>query len=165
MSELIEKLGIEASLLIAQVVNFTLLALILWKFAYKPVVTMLEKRRIRIEKSIMEAERIEKERIRMKREHTEIISATQKEAEKILNETRLMATALTSKLRSEAEVQASQIRKRAEEEILRMKQDAQKELTQHMANLVAQAVERVTKETVDVKKNEKIIEVSLKDLA
>ena len=60
MSELLTKLGIDLKLLVAQIVNFLILLLVLYKFAYGPIVAMLEKRQKKIEKGLKEAEEAHK---------------------------------------------------------------------------------------------------------
>ena len=50
MSELFSKLGIDWKLLIAQIINFLVLLFVLYKFAYRPILSMLEKRTKKIEK-------------------------------------------------------------------------------------------------------------------
>lgn len=71
--ELLSKLGIDWKLLIAQIVNFTVLLVVLLKFAYKPVIGALDRRTKMIEKSMNDAheaseklkniEKMEKERM------------------------------------------------------------------------------------------------------
>ena len=45
-------LGINGKIFLAQLVNFGLILLVLWRFAFKPIVARLEARRERIEKKI-----------------------------------------------------------------------------------------------------------------
>ena len=52
MSELIRQFGVDWKLLLAQAVNFSLLIFLLSKFAYRPILAMLKKRREDIEKGI-----------------------------------------------------------------------------------------------------------------
>src|SRR3989344_6010435 len=59
MSDLFANLGINAKVLAAQIINFAVLLLILQKFAYKPIVGMLEKRREEVEKTNKHASEIE----------------------------------------------------------------------------------------------------------
>lgn len=47
-----EQLGIDAKLLVAQMVNFLIIVFVLSKILYKPILTMLDKRRKEIEKRI-----------------------------------------------------------------------------------------------------------------
>ena len=56
MQELITKLGIDWKFLIAQIVNFLVLLFVLYKFAYGPILAMLEKRQKKIEKGLKDAE-------------------------------------------------------------------------------------------------------------
>lgn len=49
--ELLDKLGIDWRLLIAQIINFSVLLFILYKFLYNPVLDMLEKRRKQIDEN------------------------------------------------------------------------------------------------------------------
>jgi len=48
--------GLNGKIFVAQLVNFGLVLLVLWRFAYRPIVNMLEARSEKIEKSVKEAE-------------------------------------------------------------------------------------------------------------
>ncbi|MEK7541527.1 MAG: hypothetical protein AAB533_01630 [Patescibacteria group bacterium] len=52
MSDLIHEFGIDWKLLLAQAVNFGVLIFLLTKFAYRPILTMLAKRREDIERGV-----------------------------------------------------------------------------------------------------------------
>jgi len=52
MQELLNNFGVDWKLLLAQLINFAILFVVLRKFAYKPIVGMLRKRREDIEKGI-----------------------------------------------------------------------------------------------------------------
>jgi len=56
MSELIEKLGINWKLFLAQVVNFLIIVAVLRLTVYKPLLKMLRERRERIDKGLRDAE-------------------------------------------------------------------------------------------------------------
>jgi F-type H+-transporting ATPase subunit b len=73
----LEKLGINATWLLAQVINFGLLLFILWRFAYKPVLGMLNARKQKIQESLEYAEKVKAD-----------AAAQQKEFERKLEETR-----------------------------------------------------------------------------
>jgi F-type H+-transporting ATPase subunit b len=51
-------LGISLPLLISQLVSFVILLLLLWRFAYKPVLKMLDERAKKIKESIESAETV-----------------------------------------------------------------------------------------------------------
>ena len=50
-----ERLGINGGFLLAQIVNFGLVALVLWALAWKPLVAALEARREKIAKGLEDA--------------------------------------------------------------------------------------------------------------
>ena len=164
MSELIEKLGIDAGLLIAQIVNFALVALILWKFTYKPVVNMLEQRRLRIEKSIAEAEHIEKERESMNQEFAAKLEEAKKEASKIIDQAKKTGDELLVSMRKDAEKEYERMVGAAEKQIAAASDEAKKSLQTETTRLVVEALTKVSKEVIDLKVNEALVEKSVKEL-
>lgn len=56
MGELFSTFGINGKLLLMQSVNFGLLLLVLWKFVYRPVLTMIDERREKIAEGVRIAE-------------------------------------------------------------------------------------------------------------
>lgn len=164
MEELASKLGVEWTLLLAQVVNFAIVAFVLWKFAYKPVLAMLEKRRTRIEKSIAEAERIENDRMKMNEEYTNTLARAQEEAEKIVSEAKKNGEQLLADMRTEAEAEYKKVLTRAQQDIAEQTEQAKHEITAHVGTLVASAVETVTRGELTPKHNDALIEKTLKEL-
>ena len=116
-----DALGIEWSLLIAQLVNFALLIVLLRMFLYQPILNMLAARKERIVQSMKDAERV---------------SAAAREAEadkgKVLDEARREGQEIRAQATRDAEKIAQDVRSRAEQEAteIRMKAqaDAQKQV-------------------------------------
>ena len=61
MDQTLHSLGIYWPKLLAQTINFGIVLFVLWRFAYRPVLTMLEQRRQKIAESITNAEKIKAE--------------------------------------------------------------------------------------------------------
>ena len=59
--ELLQTLGIQWTKLIPQLFNFGIVLWVLWKFAYKPVFTMLDARQKKIAEGIANADKIKVE--------------------------------------------------------------------------------------------------------
>ena len=55
-----EKLGINLGFLVSQIINFTLLAVLLYVLLYKPILRMLDNRKARIRKQMEDAEQAAK---------------------------------------------------------------------------------------------------------
>ena len=60
-TDLFSKLGIDWTLLVAQLVNFTILITILYYLLYKPMLDMFQKRKNTISRSLKEAKKIEED--------------------------------------------------------------------------------------------------------
>src|ERR1035437_4234623 len=56
-----ERFGVETSLFVAQVISFLIVAALLYKFAYQPILKVLEERREKIAEGLANAEKIKQE--------------------------------------------------------------------------------------------------------
>ena len=81
-----DKLGIEPSLLLAQIVNFLVILVLLNKLLYKPILTMLEKRKKEIEDTVKITERLKKDEARMEEKHEKVLTKAREEASSIIEE-------------------------------------------------------------------------------
>jgi F-type H+-transporting ATPase subunit b len=61
-----DKLGIDPKLLLAQLVNFTIIMLLLKKFLYKPILDMLEKRKKEIAEGVALTAKMREEEEKLK---------------------------------------------------------------------------------------------------
>ena len=94
MGETLTRLGIYWPELIAQAINFAIVLLVLWKWAYRPVMAMLEMRREKVAESMANADKIKAELARTEAERREVIQNTAQEAVKIIEDTRAAAARL-----------------------------------------------------------------------
>ena len=84
--------GVEGSLFVAQVISFSIVAYLLYNFAYKPVLGILEERRQRIAEGLANAERIKAELAKTEAARQEIFQKANLEANKLIEEARNAAT-------------------------------------------------------------------------
>lgn len=157
MSELFTSLGLNAKMLIAQIINFAILLYVLHRFVYKPILRMLTDRTERIEKGLAQAEAaqkkldvvMEKEREILadaKREARDIVAAAQKQAQD--NRAQLVAAAQEETARMIADTRAQMEKQKAQLE---------EEMRKDVAALVVDAVDRVIGERVDRATDKSII--------
>ncbi len=129
-----EKLGINVTWLLAQVVNFGLLLFILWQFAYKPVLKMLNDRKQKIQESLEYAERVKRE-----------AAEQQKEFDRKLEEARRGAQAAAAAAaqvgEKEREVILAQTREDARKMIDQAKGQIEYERKQMLSDLREQVVQ------------------------
>jgi F-type H+-transporting ATPase subunit b len=112
----LEKLGINLTLLVAQIVNFILLVLILQAVAYKPILRFLENRRERIAKGLDDARKAEERLANIETDYQARLDSARVEGQKLIAD---MAQA--------GEKQAAAIVAKANEDVARIKAQAQEE--------------------------------------
>src|SRR3990172_2671297 len=154
MQELFSKLGIDWRLLIAQIINFTVLLFVLYRFLYRPILSVLEKRRERIEKSLEEAARVDAESKRLESLKMQKVEEAKREAAKVMEETSVQA---------EQAKQATLERTKLEsEQIASERESIFKEVQAEAADLVIGVTEKVLREKLDKEKDRHFIEDTMK---
>ena len=162
MSELFSKLGIDWKLLIAQIVNFLVLLFILYKFAYGPIVAMLEKRQRKIEQGLKDAEGARKNLEKSEERQKEILKKARADFKVIVGKARTQAEKSKSEIAAEAKAQAEKIITDAKNQIKQEKQKTINEIKSEIGGLVIAAAEKVIDEKMDEKRDKEMIEKSLK---
>ena len=162
MSELISKLGIDWKLLIAQIVNFLVLLFVLWKFAYGPIIAMLEKRQKKIEKGLKDAEDAHKKLAESEERQKEILKKARTEAKVIVEKSRKQAEKAKSEIALEAKLQSEKIITDAKAQIEQEKQKTIAEIKSEIGSLVVSATEKIVGEKIDEKKDAELIEKAIK---
>lgn len=161
---LIKALGIDGRILLAQLFNFSILVFVLWRFAYKPVLNILEERRSKVNKGLDDAEAAA-ERLRLAEE----------ESKQILIQARQSASQLIEKAQQQAELRQQEIVKKAEEDIgvmmekerAKIKAEKDSSLAQlkgELSGLVLLSLKRFLTEDLDDKRDQEVIKRVIKDL-
>ena len=162
MSELLTKLGIDWKLLIAQIVNFLVLLFVLWKFAYGPVLAMLDKRQKKIEKGLKDADEAHKKLAESEEKQKEILRKARTEAKDIVEKAYIQAEKSKSEIAGEAKKQSDKIIANAKDQIEQEKNKMITEVKSEIGSLVVAATEKIIGEKMDSEKDKKLIEESLK---
>jgi F-type H+-transporting ATPase subunit b len=105
----LEQLGINPIFLLSQIVNFAILAFLLQRFAYKPILNALDKRRERIEKGLEDARLAEEARANAESERQRILDEARSEAQGIVAEANARGDTQAAKIIEEARSQAQAI--------------------------------------------------------
>jgi len=158
----LEALGINLGYLVSQIVNFTLLAVLLYFVAYKPILRMLDERSARIKKGLDDAEQASRRAAEIEQEFEQRMSEARKEGQEIIAQ----ATQMSEKARQEIletarEESRAQIEK-AKEEIARERDLAMADLRQQVADLSLAISEKVIGETLDEERQRRLIADFLK---
>lgn len=162
--EAINSLGINAKLLIAQIINFLVLLFLLKKFLYGPIVKMLDRRSLTIKKSLDDAKKIEEELKETEEKNQQLLAETREEAKKIIEEAKASAANESKRMVEDAAKQAESQKTKALEEIRQEKEAAKSEIKKEAATLVALASQKVLEMKIDEKTDRAFIESSLKEV-
>ncbi|MFZ2025085.1 MAG: ATP synthase F0 subunit B [Microgenomates group bacterium] len=112
-----DKLGIEPKLIVAQLVNFGIIMFVLTKLLYKPILSMLEKRKKKIEEGLALTEKMKLEEEKMEVKKSKMIAETRKEGVVMIEEAKVQA-------KSEAKIIIEAAHKEADEIIMKGKDQA-----------------------------------------
>jgi F-type H+-transporting ATPase subunit b len=139
-----EQFGWAWPLFLSNCISFLIVCLLLNKFAYKPIVTMLEARREKIAESLRNAEKIKAELADAEAKKAEILSKANADATKMIEEARASAAAIAEKRTQQAVADAEQIIAKAHE-ATRIEHDRMlTELKREVGHLVVSMTTRVT---------------------
>lgn len=160
-----EQFGFNKSLFFSQLVSFLIVCFLLYKFAYKPILKVLEQRRETIEKSLENADRIKKELAETEAARQKIMADANTHANKLIEEARAAASKVQETETQRAIAAAEQIiakaREAAANDHQRMLQHLKKEIGQLVVRTTAQVAGKVL--TMDDQK--RLIEETNKQLA
>lgn len=132
-----------------QVVSFCIVAIVLKKYAWGPLQTMLDEREAQIRDSLAAADKAREEAKRISAEHEDRLEDARREAEKILEEARDDARGIVDRAKAAATDEAEALKERAKHEIELAKDKAIAELREESVELGLMIASRVLKAEVD----------------
>ncbi|MDP3740876.1 MAG: F0F1 ATP synthase subunit B [bacterium] len=163
-SGVVGTLGLNWKLFLAQLVNFGIVLLVLWKWVFKPLVGALEGRRQKIEASIKQAGEIEKRLVEFEKHREQEIAKARVEAAEILKKASIGAEIAKQEIAAVAQTQAEKILSDAGKLIEAERIQMFRELREEVANLTVMATEKILREKLDEKKDKKIVEEIIQNM-
>ena len=165
MGDTLQTLGIQWPKLIAQTINFAIVLFVLWKFAYRPVLAMLEQRRNKVAESIANAEKIKQELARTEAARQEILNQTNLLANKLIEEARAAAARVQEQETQKAVAAAEQIIAKAGEAAAQDHARMLAELRREVGRLVVETTAKVTGKILTVEDQRRLAEETTRQLA
>src|SRR5438034_6574604 len=139
-----ETFGWNPWLFLSQVISFTIVALLLRRFAYKPILKVLEERRQQIAEGLLNAEKIKKQLAEAKQRHAEILAKANAVAQKMIDDARESSAHIAERKQQEAVVAAEQIMAKAREASAIEHERTMTELKRELGRLVVETTAKVT---------------------
>jgi F-type H+-transporting ATPase subunit b len=158
-------LGLDVRALLWQIVNFAILLWLLHRFAYKPLLKLLEDRRQTVAESLENAADIERTRHQLTQETERLIKEAQREAQAKMAASEKRGADIIAAAETTARQQAERIVAQAETRITTATAEARETLTREALELVALACEKVLREKLDTPQDTKLIKEALEVVA
>jgi F-type H+-transporting ATPase subunit b len=133
----------DTGLLFWMVVIFGLVFLLLWKFGFPIITSMVEKRNTTIEKSLKDAKEVEAQMSAMVAEHAQMLEDARKEQAQILREAADTRSKLIADAKEQAREEAAKILADARTEIEAEKEAALRDVRKEVAVLSVSIAEKI----------------------
>jgi len=162
---MMEQLGIQWVKLITQLIDFSLVLLVLWRFAYRPVFAMLEVRRQKIADGLANAEKIKAELARTELDRQKTLADAGELANKIIAEARAAALSVTE-IETQKDVAAAElIITKAREAAAQERAALLAELKREVGRLVVQTTVTVTGKVLTSDDQQRLAEETQRQIA
>lgn len=157
-------LGINWKLFIAQLVNFSIVMWVLWKFVFGPIGRKLEERRQKIDRALKDAADVEKQKTEFEAWREEEMRKTRTEAAEVVSGAQKEALLVREKLLTETKLEQEKLGAQAKEQIKAEQEKSISEIKSQVAELVTMATEKVLKQKLDAKHDQELIKKSIESL-
>ena len=146
-SDTAKTFGLDWPHFIAQIISFSLVAWLLVKFAYRPILAVLEERRQRVADSLADAEKIKQELAHTEAMQRDVLDKANLQATKLIEEARAAAARVQEQETQKAIAHAEQIIAKAREataiERSRMLTDLRREVGTLVVHTASQVIGKV----------------------
>ena len=156
--------GVDWPHLLAQIVSFSIMCAVLYRWAYKPVLKMLEDRRKVIALGQANAEQIRAELARTESMRQEVIAKANADATRIIEEAHAAAARVQDRETQKAIAGAEQILAKSKEAASRDYERMLAELKREVGRLVAQTTASVTRKILNPEDQRRLAEETVKEL-
>lgn len=165
VQQIAETFGVDWAHLVAQIISFGIVCAVLYKFAYRRVLAMLEERRHQIELGLANAEKIKAELDRTEAQRREVMVEAYAESAKVIEEARAAAARLLEAETQKAVAAAEQILVKAREAALQDRDRMMAELKREVGHWVVQATAAVTGKVLTTKDQLRLAEEAARQVA
>lgn len=159
-----EQVEVFGSLIFWSVISFVLLLIVLGKFAYPPILAMLEAREKKISGDIQGAENLKTEADKLKRDFEEQLKTAHDKAITIVQLAGEEARKIQDKTLSETQAKCRQMQKETEQEIQTSRNKILAEIRGYVAELTIISAEKILKRALTDDDKKRLVDQSIDDV-
>lgn len=142
--ETAERFGVDWRHLVAQIISFCIVCFLLYRFAYKRILQVLEERRVRIAEGLANADKIKAELAKTEAARQEVMNQANAQANKLIEEARAAAARVQEQETQKAIATAEQIIAKAREAAAQDHERMLADLRREVGRLVVDTTSKVT---------------------
>ena len=165
LRETADTFGWNWKLFLSQVISFCIVAFLLRRFAYKPILAVLEDRRRKIEEGQLNAEKIRKELAEAEKRYQEIVAKANADAQRMIDEARESSAHLAERKQQEAITAAEQILAKAKEAAALEHERQMQTLKRELGWLVVDTTAKVTGKVLTPEDQKRLQEEAARQVA
>ena len=159
------KFGFNTQSLVSQIISILIVSILLQKFAFKPILAILEERRLRISEGLLNAEKIKTQLAESEVRYKEILSKANVEAQRVIDEALSTAGTLGEKERQRAISDAAQIIAKAREATAQEHSQMLGQLKRELGRLVIDTTSKVTGKVLTAEDQQRLTEESTRGVS
>jgi F-type H+-transporting ATPase subunit b len=152
-----EKLGINLGTLIFQILNFTIVCILLYAWAYKPILNMMNNRKQKIAQGLEDARVASEARANAEQDAAKILAEAQNKASQVVRESTERAEAAALEIRAAADAEISKEREGALAEVQIERDRMLGDLRNQIAALAIAAAQKLVGESLDEQRQHALI--------
>jgi len=160
----LQSLGLNWQLFLAQLINFSLVLYVVWRWIYRPLLKIMDARSKKIEQGLANAEAAKKQLAEADTQRKNIAQAARKEGQRLVEEARKKAEQEKGRVMAETEVSLDIQLNDARARLKHEKEAVIGAIKNEMADLISQATEKVAMGAVDQTKQRDLIKQALQDM-
>lgn len=164
-ADILQQFGVDWWKFLSQCISFSIVAFILYKYAYNPILSVLDERRNKIEEGLRNAEETKVQLASAQHRATELLAKAGTDAQKIIDEAKASAKAIVDRETSRASSEAEQIITKARETTVREHDKMLADLKREVARLVLNTTSKVTGKVLNDEDQKRLSDEATKELA
>ncbi|MFQ5878282.1 MAG: F0F1 ATP synthase subunit B [Acidobacteriota bacterium] len=146
------------------IITFTILVLLLGRFAWKPLMQVLEERERTVRDSLEQARRARDESEETLRRNREILANARRETAAIIEQGKREAEALRGEILARSRKEAHDLVEQGKRQVLYEQKRAMETLRSQVADLAIRAAERLISRSLDERKQRELVEEYMRTL-
>jgi F-type H+-transporting ATPase subunit b len=164
-TRILEEFGVDTPLLIAQAINFVIVAFVIWQFAIKKILLTIDEREKKIADSLKNAEKIKLELEATEKQQNETLQEASLEAKKTVASAQEQAKSYIEAQKEEARKQAEEIVEKARSAMELERQRVLNDAREEIASLVILTTSKVLQRELGDDEKSRFSESAAKEIS